>query len=192
MWKINHLVLTMTIADVMSWAGWGMLLPILSVYYTEEINGGSLALAGMASTVYLLSRSALQIPTARFIDRRKGEKDDFYILMLGSSMISLSAFLYIFVSQPWHVLAVQSFYGIGGALSYPAWLSIFTRHVDKDKVGMEWGLYSTTTDISMALTGAAGGIMAEMWGYKIVFIIAGFLTMAGTLYLSRTARELIH
>ena len=52
-------------------------------------------------------------------------------MIIGSLLITLSAFLYIGVKYPWQVYAVQVIGGLGGALSYPSWLGIFTRHIDK-------------------------------------------------------------
>jgi len=50
-------------------------------------------LAGLASTVYLITKSIFQIPVARVIDKKKGERDDFWFMIVGSLLITLSAFM---------------------------------------------------------------------------------------------------
>jgi DHA1 family quinolone resistance protein-like MFS transporter len=111
-------------------------------------------------------------------------------MIAGSLIITLSAFLYVFISLPWQVIAVQVLYGIGGALSYPSWLAIFTRHVDKGEEGFEWSLYFTTTDLGAALTAGLGGLMAATFGYKFLFVIVGILSFFGTVFLAGVTREL--
>lgn len=188
--KVNKVIELLTLSDILMMSGWGLITPIIAVFFTEQIEGGSVALAGLASTAYFLVKSIIQIPIARFIDSERGEWDDYRVMLIGSSIITLSAFLYIFVRYPWQVIAVQLLYGIGGALSYPSWLAIFTRHIDKKKEGFEWSLYYTATDVGAALTAGLGGLMAAAFGYNLVFVSVGMLSLAGTIFLAGITREL--
>lgn len=188
--KVNRVIEFLTLSDILMLSGWGLITPIIAVFFTEQIEGGSVALAGLASTAYFLVKSFIQIPVARFIDIRRGEWDDYWTMIAGSLIITLSAFLYVFISLPWQVIAVQVLYGIGGALSYPSWLAIFTRHVDKGEEGFEWSLYFTTTDLGAALTAGMGGLMAAAFGYKFLFVIVGILSLFGTVFLAGVTREL--
>lgn len=188
--KVNRVIEFMTVSDFMMLSGWGLISPIIAVFFTNQIVGGSVALAGLASTAYFLTKSVLQIPIARFIDMRKGEFDDYWVMMAGSFIITISAFSYIFIKYPWQVIAVQMLYGIGGALSYPSWLAIFTRHIDRKEEGFEWSIYYTATDIGAALTGGLGGLLAAAYGYKLVFVIVGVMSLIGTFFLSGVTREL--
>lgn len=189
--RVNEVIEFMTFSDVLILAGWGLVTPIIAVFFTEQVKGGSVALAGLASTTYFLVKSVIQIPVARFIDLKKGEWDDYWVMVIGSSLITLSAFLYTFVKLPWQVLAVQTVYGLGGGLCYPAWLAIFTRHIDKKEEGFEWSLYYTGTDIAAAIAGGLGGLLAANYGYNIVFLIVGLFSLCGTLFLSAVARDII-
>lgn len=84
-------------------SGWGLINPILAVFFTEQIIGGSVAVAGLASTVYFFTKSIFQIPIARAIDLKKGEWDDFWVMVLGSLLITAAPFLFIFARLPWHI-----------------------------------------------------------------------------------------
>ena len=187
--KVNKVIEFLTLSDILMMSGWGLITPIIAVFFTEQVRGGSVALAGLASTVYFLTKSFMQIPVARFIDLRRGEWDDYWIMITGSLIISLSAFLYIFVRLPWHVVLVQMVYGLGGSLSYPSWLAIFTRHVDRKQEGFEWSLYYTTTDLGAALTAGLGGLLAANFGYQLVFIIVGVASLWGTAFLGIMAHD---
>ena len=188
--RVNRVIEYMTLADVLMLSGWGLITPIIAVFFTEQVEGGSVALAGLASTTYFLVKSIFQIPIARIIDIRRGEWDDYKVMIAGSLIITTSAFLYTLVSLPWHVIAIQVLYGFGGALTYPSWLAIFTRHVDRQEMGFEWSLYYTATDLGAAFTAGLGGLLAATFGYNIVFLIVGVLSLLGTLFLAGITREL--
>lgn len=181
--RIGKVVQFLTYSDIMMMSGWGLVSPILAVYFTENITGGSVAVAGLASTIYFLVKSVVQVPVARWIDLRRGEKDDYWIMILGSILITLSAFAYVLVRYPWQLYLVQVLYGLGGALSYPSWLAIFTRHIDKNEEGLEWSLYYTATDLGAALTAGLGGLMAERLGFIPLFFTVGTMSAIGTLFL---------
>lgn len=188
--RINEVIKFLTYSDLLILSGWGIVNPILAVFFTEKIEGGSVVLAGFATTAYLLVKSVLQIPVARFIDLRKGEWDDYWVMIIGASITSVVAFLYIIISLPWHVIVVQIVAGVGAALSFPAWQAIFTRHVDEKQEGSEWSLYFTATDIGGALAAGLGGFMAASMGYDSVFLLVGILSLCGTLFLAGVTRKL--
>lgn len=188
--KINKIIQFLTYSDILMLSGWGLINPILAVFFTEQIIGGSVAVAGLASTVYFLTKSILQIPIARLIDLRRGEWDDFWIMIFGSLLITLAPFMFIFATFPWHIYIIQAIHGLGGALSYPSWMAIFTRHIDKREEGLEWSLYYTATDIGSALTAGLGGFLALNFGYKNLFAIVGVLSLAGTMFLAGVTTNL--
>jgi len=180
---LNPVIRFLIYSDILMMSGWGLITPIIAVFITDKIPGGNVAVAGLASTLYFLVKCFLQIPVARYIDKHKGENDDFVIMLMGSLIITLCAFLYIFVNNVFHLYLLQVLYGVGGALSYPSWLALFTRHIDKHEEGLEWSLYYTTTDLGSALTAGLGGLMASNFGYDWVFIMVGLTSLFGTLFL---------
>jgi len=181
--RINKIIKFLVISDIFILTGWGLVNPILAVFFTEQIHGGSIAIAGLASTIYFLSKSLLQIPIARCIDLRNGENDDLIAMIIGSLLISLSAFLFFFAEEPWHVYLIQMINGIGGACAYPAWLAIFTRHADNKSEGFEWSLYYTSTDIGCAIAAGLGGLFAVSLGYRNLFLLVGCSSLIGTGFL---------
>jgi len=181
--KINRVIQFLTYSDILMLSGWGLINPILAVFLTDKIIGGSVAIAGIASTTFFLTKSILQIPVARAIDSKKGEWDDFWVMTVGSLLISFAAFSFIFAQYTWQVFAIQIVNGIGCALSYPGWLAIFTRHIDRNHESLEWSLYSTATDLGSALTAALGGLIASTFGYKNLFAVVGLFSLIGTAFL---------
>lgn len=188
--KINKVIEYLTFSDILMMSGWGLISPIIAVFFTDQIKGGTVELAGFASATYFLTKSVVQIPVARFIDVRRGERDDYLVMIIGSLFITLSAFSYMVIQYPWQVFLVQIMYGIGGGFSYPSWLAIFTRHIDRKEEGFEWSIYYTTIDLGAALTSGLGALLVTQLGYKPVFAIVGILSFLGTLFLAGIAHNL--
>jgi len=140
-----------------------------------------LAVVGAASAIYLISKALIQLIIAWRIDKIKGERDDFYWLIFGSLLFSLVPFLYLLCRLSWHLYLIQLIYGIGAALTYPSWCSIFTKHIDHNREAFEWSLYATLTGIGAALAAYLGGIIAENFGFFVLFYIVGIISLLGSI-----------
>ncbi len=176
---INKVIRVLVLGDVMFFSAFGLIGPIFAVFVTNQIVGATVATAGFAATINLLVRALLQMPIARYIDRRKGEKDDFIFMVAGSTLISIVPFAYFFVSTPLHLYLAQAILGVGGALTNPGWFAIFTRHIDKGKEGTEWTLENVGVGLAAAGTAAIGGILAQNFGFHNLFLIVGIVSLLG-------------
>lgn len=188
--SINRVIRFLTISDILMLSGWGLINPIFAVFVTDQIQGGNVEMAGLAITVFLLTKSLVQMPIAWLIDKKRGEIDDFWVMIIGSLIISLSAFLFIFAKNVSQILLIQVVNGFGAALSYPSWLAIFTRHVDTHKEGFEWSLYFTVTDLGGALVAGLGGAIANYLGFQSLFLLVGLLSFLGTAFLFVSYKDL--
>lgn len=181
--EINPVIRILTISDVMILGGFGLVSPIFAIYITDSIIGGSIEVVGIASMIYLLVKSLGQIPIAFFIDKLRGERDDFWMMFFGSILFGLAPFLYIYISTPIQLYFVQFLYGLGAAMSTPTWYAIFTKHIDKNKEGVEWGMYSTMVDIGSAGTASLGAFLAALFGFEKLFLVVGVISLIGSFYL---------
>ncbi|MEK7211423.1 MAG: MFS transporter [Patescibacteria group bacterium] len=188
---VNRFIKIMIFADFLVLSAFGFIGPIMAVFITAELTDGSLKVAGIASMIFLVTKSLLQIPIAKYIDKNRGEWDDFYTMIAGYFIITAIPFLYLFISDARQLYLAQFIYGIGGALAYPGWVSIFARHIDKGKTGFEWSLYSTTVSIGMGLAAFAGGYLADKFGFYVVFILVGIFSFLGTLGLLFIRKEIL-
>ena len=192
---VNKVVRVLVLGDIMFFSAYGLIGPIFAVFVTNQIAGATIATAGFAATINLLVRALLQMPIARYIDRHKGEKDDFKFMVAGSTLISIVPFAYLFVTTPLHLYLAQVVLGIGGALANPGWYAIFTRHIDKGKEGTEWTLENVGVGLAAAGTAAIGGILAQYFGFNNLFLIVGIVSLLGLVIqisLYSTAIELDH
>lgn len=188
--KINHVVKTLVMSDFFINAGFSVFAPVFAIFVTKQIDGGTLAVVGFAAAIFQIFKSGLQIPIARYLDKNHGEYDDFYSMVLGTSLIALVPFLYLFATKANHIYMIQAIYGIGASFAIPPWYAIFTRHVDKMQENVEWSLDSIAIGIGAASSAALGGLLAEKFGFQFVFILGGILAVFGATQQIRIFRDL--
>ena len=188
---VNKIVRILIYSDFLLISAFGFLSPIFAIFLTQQLVGGSIQVAGFATTAYWLVKSIVQIPAAKYIDARRGERDAFWLLIIGSVLTSVIPFLYLFARMPWHIYTLQAILGIGAAISFPGWFAIFTRHVDKFKEGFEWSLHSVAIGLGFAGTAALGGILAERFGFAMIFILVGIASALGTVVLFVIRKDIL-
>lgn len=187
---LNRVITFLILSDFFILSGWGLVGPIFAVFVTEQVRGAGIEVVGLASTVYLLLRSGFQVPLANIIDKIRGEHDDFLAMISGALLMSLVPLFYVVINNVPQLLAVQALYGIGSALSYPSWLALFTRHINKNREGWTWSLYYTTTDLSGAAVAAIGGYLAKFVGFDYLFLLVGVFNLIGSLVLLKIRPDL--
>lgn len=188
--KINHVVKTLVLSDFYINAGFSVFAPVFAVFVTKQIDGGTLAVVGFAAAIFQVFKSGLQIPIAKYLDKNHGEYDDFYSMILGTSLIALVPFLYLFAAKASHIYIIQALYGIGASFAIPPWYAIFTRHVDKMRENVEWSLDSIAIGVGAATSAALGGLLAERFGFQFVFLLGGMFAVFGAVQQIKIFKDL--
>ncbi|MDA1038382.1 MAG: MFS transporter [bacterium] len=181
--EINPVIRFLIISDTLIIGAAGLMGPIFALFIEEFVEGGDASVAGIAAGIYLISRSVLQIPIAHFLDKVRGEKDDFWLMFIFTICMSLTPLFYLVISTPLHLYIVQFILGFFTAFTFPAYMGIFTRHIDKDKEGTEWGVYFTSTDVAGSALAVVGGYVAVSAGFPILIITISIISFIGALLL---------
>jgi len=181
--KLNRVIKYLILSDLIFWSGWGLLSPIFAVFITQKIEGGNLAVIGVASSIYWILKSLLRIPIGILLDSRKGEEDDFWFLFFGLILSSLVPFGYLMAKYPSHIYLLQSLQAFGMAMALSGWTAIFSRHLDKGKEATEWGIDATSVGLGIGISGALGGLIANSFGFKIIFLLVGVLGFSAAILL---------
>jgi len=164
--------------------GAALYMPFFAIFVTKYIVGATLVTIGVSSALYSITKSLVQIPTAKRLDAHPGEKDDFFIIICGAICGIIYSFAFLFINHIWQLNLVQIFAGIGDACTMAAYYAIFSHHIDKESQGFEWSLFSVGgMTISAAIGGLIGGLIAEKFGFHSLFIFAGILNIIGTIML---------
>lgn len=178
--SINKIIRILIGADLLFNSAAGFINPIFSVFLIESITPGSIELAGTAIAVMWVVKSIFRIPVAYALDKKEGESDDYYSLVIGFFIHSIAYFLYIFAKTPMHVYAIQALFGIAGAFAYTPWYGFFARHIDKRRENFEWSITNSLIGFGMAGAGFTAGFIAQNYGFKPIFIICGIMSLIGT------------
>lgn len=171
--RINKVIKYLILFDFATLTGAGLIIPIFAIFITSNIIGGTAAVAGFASTIFMASFSIARLSSAYIVDKRLSDKKKVAFSIFGTVLIGISYILYVLARLPWHVYLLQTMNGIGTGFRYAPFMSLFTRHIDKGQESFEWGMAAVSTSIGQALTGAIGGVLVELYGFNLVFTLAG-------------------
>jgi MFS family permease len=194
-WKqppINKVAFTLIWSDFLLLSATGIVAPIYAVFVTNQVRGGSLAVVGLATTVYWVVKSIVQVPVSWYVDRKRGERDDFLCMVVGSVIAaSVPMLYYFFVTEAWHIYVLETINGIGFALQTPTWYAIFSRHLDKNREGTEWTMYSNAVGIGFAIAAAIGGFIADRYGFRVLFPMVSALMLLGSVLFLAVREDII-
>lgn len=190
--NINKVVRLIVITDFFYNAAFASFAPVFAIFITQQIEGGSAKVAGFATAAYWLTKSIFQLPIARFLDKTDGETDDFWAMFFGYLVSGLAPIGFLLATQPWHIYLIQALLGMVMAWAVPAWYAIFTRHVDKDKIGFEWSLESVfAVGVSTSGAAALGGFVADKYGFSTLYIASAIVAVTSSFLLLGLKNQLI-
>lgn len=176
---MKAIIKILILSDFFIFCGAGLINPIFAVYIKDVLRNGSLAAAGMAATIFLLTKAIVQIPVARFVDKEVGNVREFWTLFFGNLMIAIVPFSYLLMRDVSDLYVVQMWYGFGAAIAYPGFMAIFTKFADHEKAAFSWSFYSTSVLLVTACAATLGGIFGERYGFRALFIAMGVLQFLG-------------
>jgi len=179
---INKIIKVLILADIALVGGFGFVAPIFAIYVTDQIEGGNIEMIGYAAAIFLIVKSIFVIPFGRYLDKNHGEKDDVWFIIISTILASAVVFGYIFSRFAWHIYCLQVLYGIAMAMNVPAYTAVFTRHIDKGKEAFDWSVRSCLLGIGAGIAGALGGLIANRFGFNVLFFGVGSLILLGALF----------
>lgn len=185
---MNRVIKFLMISDILMLTSFGLIDPILAIFFKEDLIGGTIFTAGLASTIFFFVKCFVQLPFSKYVD-----KHSYHVrlrwLIIGAFLISMVPFIYIFAKHIYLIFLAQVIYGIGSGLAYPTWLGLWSTHLDKKKESFEWSLYSTLTGLGTALTAVVGAALAQFVGFTFTFLLVGILSLIGWLFLFELDRR---
>lgn len=188
---MNKVIRFLLLSDVFIITGFGLIAPILAIYINGSLVGGSMLRAGIASAIFLITKSIVQIPFSKFVDK-KDEYFDLMWLLLGALIVCIVPFIYIFSYTIWGIFFAQFLYGLGSAFSYPTWLKIWNSHLDIHHETFEWSVYSSAIALSSAFASIFGAWISEIFGFVTTFAFVGIISFLGFSMLAYLRKYITH
>jgi len=106
---LNKIIKFLTISDFAVLTGFSFIAPIFAVFILGNIEGGTLETVGFATSIQIVSKALLEYPIARFLDKKRGDMDEFYCMVIGTVLISIVPLLYLAIKTPTQLYLVQLF-----------------------------------------------------------------------------------
>jgi len=179
--KINKIIKILILSDFSIISSFCLIAPIFAIFISQQIIGGGVKVAGFAFTIYLLVSSLVRLPISRIVDQELREKERVLLLIGGSVLMSSCYFFYTLAKFPWQVYLLEGLIGLGYAGNVAVWFDLFTRYIDKDRESFEWSIHGSIVALGSAATAAIGGILAEKFGFNLIFILVGIFGLIGSL-----------
>lgn len=101
------------------------------------------------------------------------------VIRAGLSLAIIYA-LIAFVQTPWQLVGVRMLHGFVGGF-VPASMSIVASVAPKEKLGWSLGMMQAGTMTGGILGPLFGGLLAEAFGLRRSFVVAGFIILAATI-----------
>ncbi|MBN1502326.1 MFS transporter [Candidatus Woesearchaeota archaeon] len=171
---MNRTIKLLMLSDIFMLTGFGLIQPILAIFIKENLPEGTIFAAGLASTIFIITKSVVQLPFSKYVDDHDNKVK---WLIIGSSIICIAPFIYIFSTHIYYIYLAQFLFGIGSGLAYPTWLGLWSINLDKHHESFEWSLYSTLTGLGTAVTAGVGAAVAQYIGFQLTFILTGIMSV---------------
>ncbi|MBW3015591.1 MFS transporter [Candidatus Woesearchaeota archaeon] len=173
---MNRIIKLLILSDIFVVTGFGLIEPILAIFIKENLIGGTIFAAGVASTLFLVTKCIIQIPFSKYVDNHKEKTKS---LLFGTFFIAIVPFIYILAKNVNGIYFAQIFYGIGAGLAYPSWLGLFSANLDRKHESYEWSLYFAISGLGTAAAAIIGAAIAELIGFTYTFAIVGVISLIG-------------
>ena len=141
--------------------------PVLPLY--AAAHGATATGVGLIIGAHMASAAAGSIPLGRAADvlgRRP--------LLLGGMVVgAVTSMLLPLAERPLPLTVIFGLAGLGVAAFTPSALSLVGDAAPPDRVGWAYAWYSTAHYGAIGVGPFVGGLVAEWWGYRAVFVVSG-------------------
>jgi MFS family permease len=149
-----------------------MRFPVVPLF--AQSLGADTVMVGLINGAFLLAAGTLSLPLGLMLDRvGKGMK---FLSGLGLLMLAASSLLLCVSRTPSQLIWIYLVSGVGLAAFGPTMMSYVAGVSPPTHLGRSYGWYTTALYAGMGLGPAAGGYVAELWGFDAVFILSALFT----------------
>lgn len=150
---------------------YGIIIPILPTYAKEL--GASPFMLGVIFAAYSASLLAGTIPLGILSDRYGRKK----IMFLGLLTLSFSTFGFALADSLLLIILIRFLQGISAAATWTAGPALVADLFPPEQRGAKMGLVSAATGFGFLVGPAAGGVLYELGGYELPFLLCTVLSV---------------
>jgi len=177
-------ILPILVAEFIVWLGFGALMPILPLYFTQE--GVDLALLGVVIAAWPAAR-LIGEPIFGWLADRTARIP---LMVIGLVATALLSFLPLVFTGSLAFIVLRAGAGLATALYDPAARGFLTDQTPPSRRGEAFGLYGAAQMGGLLLGPAIGAFGAERFGgISFVFVFSGMAALLAAIPLALRARE---
>lgn len=154
----------------------GMIGPIYAIF-VERI-GGDLLDASWAYFTFMLTSGVVMYSISRWENHVKHKEK---LVVAGYLIGAFGALLYYFVDGQSMLLITQVVLGFSVAILSPAFDAVYSHYVNKKKEASDWGAWESMGYLVTAIAALAGGYIADIYGFKTLFIVMFISSICGAI-----------
>ncbi|HSO30505.1 MAG TPA: MFS transporter, partial [Candidatus Sulfomarinibacteraceae bacterium] len=178
-------VLPLLAAEFILWTGFGALLPVMPLYFTE--HGVDLAFLGVVIAAWPAARLVTEPLFGVLADRRSRVP----LMVLGLLIAGASVGAMALWTAPVGFVVLRAASGLGTALYDPAARGYLTDAAPEGRRGEVFGLYNAAQMGGILLGPAIGGLgTALVGGYVFVLVLSAVTTFAAAIAVAVRVPEL--
>jgi len=142
---------------------------ILAEPIKRDLGLADWQLGMMTGLAFAIFYTVLGIPIARLAERKNRPR------IIAASILAWSAFTVLcgFAQNVWQLIAARIGVGVGEAGCTPPAHSLITDYVPKEKRASAIAFYSIGTPLGTLAGMAMGGLIADAYGWRAAFMVAG-------------------
>ncbi len=183
---INSSLRAMLVVSALYMFAFGMFSPLYAIF-VEEI-GGDITVASNAWAVFMVTAGVMTFLTGKWENNAKQT----VIGLAWSQFLVAGAYLMYYWAEGVAMLyAAQVLLGFGSAFFWPAFHSLYGKHVDKHNQAKQWSVYDALAYLLPALAAVVGGWLVKDYGFDTVFIAMAALSAVCGAYILLLPKKLL-
>lgn len=182
--SINKVILYLTMSDVFTWIPLDLIDVFIGLFLASRFGEDTIIIVGIGLAIKSLSIGLSQIPIGFLIDRMKGMIDELTLLAVSSFIMGGVFLFYPIIDSPEAYYFLQLIFGIGVAINLVTWRKLFALNLDKDREGLEYGVYQSIYELFKAVFSIGAGFIASLSpeAFNSVVIGIGVIIIVGSLW----------
>jgi len=179
-----HDIVPLLVAEFVVWLGFGGLLPVLPLYFTEQ--GVDLATLGLVIAAWPIARLVSE-PVFGWIADRTARVP---LMVIGLAATGIFGALPLVLTSPLAFLVLRAGAGLSAAMYDPAARGFLTDATPPGKRGEAFGLYGAAQMGGLLIGPAIGALGADRFGgIGFVFVFSGVAAIASAILIALRVRE---
>jgi DHA1 family multidrug resistance protein-like MFS transporter len=177
-------ILPLLAAELIIWLGFGALLPVMPIYFTE--HGVGIEALGIVIAAWPAARLVGEPIFGWVADRTPRVP----LMVAGLVLTGIALALPLVFTGPLEFLALRAFAGLATSIYDPAARGFLTDETPPERRGEAFGLYGAAQMGGLLLGPAMGGIGAALFGgVEFVFAFGAVTTLVAALAVGFAVRE---